>query len=452
MRGYTVKEYDKSNISQLVWPDNYDADYCRNFIVPMMEEGADKYVANVRPDVTVVKILHIIPEMSFEDDAKHSSPDEVVVPITVNIQEQYESYNCYTASPYHHYISYGLAEAEANPLHYTLKLLIRTIAAVIAFFFRFTNLEKVVIVNNWLVSTNLYSNFNSDQIEAITTFLCAKYPSHAIIYRSINEAITKDLYQRFSNLNFLPIPSRSIYTSDSRDPKLWRVRNVKQDIDLTNRTCVIGPITQGQELGEKKYEILQHKYLKELTTDQEGKISADHPIVLRIVELYNYLYLNKYPDLNVQFTPAFVADSLQNNILNVEAIRNISTNSIDGVVGFYRRVYYPYNEQEQEWEYDKKRTVQTCPIFGYDISFNVDSHPMYKILSVISALDGKNKDVIINQSSGAAQFKRFRGCKGCIEYSCIYESHLPIMRRVPWRILYLASEYIAKPIVKYYKL
>jgi hypothetical protein len=234
MRHYTVKEYDSSTVKDLKWPDTDDARYCRKFVDPMFAQGISPYIGNVDDKITRLKLLHIIPAESFEEDQDEVSisPDEIVLPITVNIKEDYERYNCFTASPYHHFITYGRDELYLNPIHPIIKFIMELILTFFSFFFKLTHLERVIIVNNWMLSTNLSTNLNPDQIEAITTYLCAKYPSHTIIFRSINDSITNDLLLRFYKTNYLRIPSRMVYVIDSRDEKAWKVRSMQQDLKV----------------------------------------------------------------------------------------------------------------------------------------------------------------------------------------------------------------------------
>ncbi len=46
--------------------------------------------------------------------------------------------------------------------------------------------RDTVHVNNWLLSTNLYPALSEAQIRAITTHLIARFPTHAIAWRSVN--------------------------------------------------------------------------------------------------------------------------------------------------------------------------------------------------------------------------------------------------------------------------
>jgi hypothetical protein len=229
---YTVKEYDATNIKNLVWPKTIAASYVRAYVEPIFEDGINPNIGNVSDKVTRLKLLHIIPEDYFQENDHSEAPDELVLPMTINVTEDYENYNCFTVSPYHHFISYGRDELQHNPIHPIIKLIMRLILAIFSLFFRVTSMEKILIVNNWMLSTNLTTNLNTNQIEAITTFLCGKYPAHAIIFRSINDSITKDLLERFKRVHYLTIASRMVYVIDARDKQAWKARSMRQDLKV----------------------------------------------------------------------------------------------------------------------------------------------------------------------------------------------------------------------------
>jgi hypothetical protein len=62
------------------------------------------------------------------------------------------------------------------------------------------------------------------------------------------------------------------------------------------------------------------------------------------------------------------------------------------------------------------------------------------------------KGWLLNDSSGAAEFKRLRGAVPEIEYRAVYVRHLPWRRRVGWATLAFLLRRIAVPIVRRYGL
>jgi len=58
---------------------------------------------------------------------------------------------------------------------------------------------------------------------------------------------------------------------------------------------------------------------------------------------------------------------------------------------------------------------------------------------------------LLNESSGAAQFKRNRGGFAAIEYSAVYDQHLPWYRRLCWTVLAVLLVAIGIPLMQKYK-
>ena len=136
------------NIHALRFPDTDDGDYARRYLIPLMTDGLQKYIRNVHnTQLMAVKV------------------GEAVVPVTVT---DFHPQNTYTVSPYSHYISYGgLEEVKhlGNPL---AEFLVKVALYPVARYFRFAELDKVVFVNNYLLSTNLYPSVNREQLSALS--------------------------------------------------------------------------------------------------------------------------------------------------------------------------------------------------------------------------------------------------------------------------------------------
>jgi len=157
--------------------------------------------------------------------------------------------------------------------------------------------------------------------------------------------------------------------------------------------------------------------------------------IKRLVELYNMLYLDKYSKLNVQFNEHFMQElAIDSNYLNIKALRN-KEGRIDAILGYFIR-----NE-----------TI-TTPVFGYDTTLSVKDYPLYRLLSIILVQEARKHKSLLNQSSGAGEFKRIRGSKNSFEYTAVYCSHLPLYQQFPFLFLKLLITSIAIPMIQQYKL
>ncbi len=130
----TVDWYSAERIHELEWPDDAYGRYAKRYVLPMLLEGVPSYIANVQTELLILTV------------------DGIPLPITINEADYTNSYVC---SPYTHYVSYAeeeLAMLQRPRLEKALSLLLRGIGWCL----RRIHFNRVVQINNWLVSTNLY--------------------------------------------------------------------------------------------------------------------------------------------------------------------------------------------------------------------------------------------------------------------------------------------------------
>uniref|UniRef100_A0ACD5GW16 GNAT family N-acetyltransferase n=1 Tax=Desertifilum tharense IPPAS B-1220 TaxID=1781255 RepID=A0ACD5GW16_9CYAN len=323
-----------------------------------MKGGATQFIDNVNSQLLALAI------------------DELVFPVTVNEREWQNSYVC---SPYSHYITYTKEELytlNTPLLEQVLKNLLNGMGVIL----QLGQINQVVIVNNWLLSTNLYPNLSKSQIATLTTYLQEQFPKHTVIFRSINTYLDDCLFTAFQDNGYHLIGSRQIYlyNPQNQSPVKSKMRwRLKQDFNLIEK--------QG-------YEVIQ---------SDEIPLSE----IPRLVELYNALYLEKYSKNNPQFNANLLELALKNKAPHLQALRKAG--KIDGVIGFY-----------------EMNGMMTTPILGYDTRLP-QSVGLYRMLSAQLTLEATRRGIILHQSSGAASFKRFRGFVGNIEYSAVFYQHLP---------------------------
>jgi hypothetical protein len=329
--------------------------------------------------------------------------DEHVIPITINEKEYANTYVC---SPYTHYISYAKEELILLESRFAERIL-RVILNGLGLLLKLSRINQVVHINNWLVSTNLYPTLTAAQIKKIINYIKLRFPQHAIVFRSINQTLNSNILEACTNLDCKKVLSRKIYFLSPSDPAYTNAKArwlVKRDYAL---------------LAKKGYRIVPAQDIKE----------SDLP---RILQLYNALYLDKYSYHNPQLTEAFLRLALEDNILQLYVLRN--DKQIDAVLGFFVR-----------------NGAMTTPLFGYDTSLPQELG-LYRMLSAVLLSIAEQKQILLHESSGAAQFKRNRGARGDIEYSVVYDRHLPLYRRWSWSFLEKILTKFGVPLLEKYKL
>ena len=373
--------YDATNITALDWPTTPDGDYARRYLLPFIQHGPQTYVANVHTDLQVLRV------------------GDTLLPVTPT---DYHPDNSYVCSPYNHYITYGqeeFRELKNPPVEAALRALFRPIG----WYFRRNLFDRVVYVNNWLLSTNLYPALSADVITAALNFLVTAFPDRAIVFRSVDSFRNSLLYETLLARGCRMIFSRNVYYQDVSQAWVRNKQQFKFDLKLYQRT---------------PYTVIPR---------------ADLPpeAVSRVVELYNALYLRKYSYYNPQFTEAFVRLALDHKLLTIKAFQR--EGRIDAVLGYFER-----------------QGVITPPLFGYDTDLP-QALGLYRLLSVRTSLDAIENNWLVHFSAGVGRFKRLRGGVPAVEYNAVYDAHLPPARRRPWSLLKWLLDRIAIPIIQKYE-
>jgi hypothetical protein len=362
----TIGLFNQSNLSVCRWPENHEGSYAKSLLSPLIERGTEQYIKNVKTELFALTL------------------GESVIPVTVNEKEYNNSYVC---SPYNYYISYALEALDQLAAGWKRKVLERLLNGL-GKILHTCDVNKVVIANNWLYSTNLYSStLGPDQLREIAEFLQHRFPDHAIIFRSVDPYTSSACHQTLSQLGFDYISNRQIYFIEPWKSSLFDSRLFKSDLKL---------------LHNSGYEII----------DSSDLASSDVP---RLLDLYNDLFIIKHSTINPQFTQSYVELMLNQRLMHFKALRK--EGKIDGVIGFIER-----------------NGMMFAPFFGYDRTVSKETG-LYRLLSTVLMLESNERKLLFHQSSGASTFKKIRKANAAIESLAVYHQHLSFKRRLPWTLL-----------------
>ncbi len=326
---------------------------------------------------------------------------KVTMPTTIN-EAEYE--NSYVCSPYTGCVLYPQSEVKklgSLPLRFFILALVRAIGPVL----RASHINRVVCINNWLLSTNLYDSFDVRTIPEMTRIIASRFPKHAICFRSLNEVTNRTLLRQVHSSGYLLAPSRQVYFFDGKSGDYLRKQNNRFDRKL---------------LGESEYRVIRH--------EQFAACDA-----VRIEQLYRLLYVDKYSEHNPQFTAEMIEECRRCNLLTMWGLRS-ADGRLDAVVGTFTR-----------------EGVMTAPVVGYDTALP-KRLGLYRILMSIVLQEAARLKLKLNLSSGASQFKRIRGGVPCIEYTAVYCQHLSFFQRMAWQSLALLTQKVGAPILQRYEL
>jgi hypothetical protein len=371
-----VKLYNANDMDSIEWSTKQDGEFIRRFFEPLIKKGTQATIKNIETSIYLLEI------------------DDLILPITIN---QKEFNNSFVASPYTHYISY--AKEELWELgNWRQEKFFTHILNIIGFILRKSNINKVVVVNNFLMSTNLYPHISNDQVKRLTAYLTSCFPQHTLLFRSINETLHHDMITGLKRIGYKGIMSRSIYLFDPKKILTRKQRKV---------------LNQDQKLIQKfGYQIRDIK-------DDEYSI---------IEVLYSQLYIVKYSKNNPQFTKDFFKNIVTNKLLHFKLVCKDS--EILGVIGCW-----------------VKNGVLTTPILGYLVNRDKE-YGLYRVLSYLITKEILAHHYLGHRSAGASKFKQKRGSIQEIEYTYFYQEHLPFKSKLAWSFFKWIMDFFVEPLAK----
>lgn len=137
-------------------------------------------------------------------------------PVSVNEASGIQN-NCYVVSPLAAFTDYAIEETHRinKPLiTWPIMLLIK----IFKTFLHSIQIDNIVQVNNWLLSTNIYpTDWKGEDTDIIVNLLRKKFPQSAIAFRSLNYATNRMLILKLKSANFEPVPTRQVYIFDGND-------------------------------------------------------------------------------------------------------------------------------------------------------------------------------------------------------------------------------------------
>lgn len=264
-----------------------------------------------------------------------------------------------------------------------------------------TGLDRAASINNWLLSTNLYPALEQVALPRLLDEAVARWPRHALWFRSLNACDTADWLAALREHGCLPVASRQVYLYDRLPALPARHRDLRRDLALLHKTP-----------------------LRHAANDDIG--DADYP---RIAELYAQLYIGKYSRANPVYGAAFMRAWRRAGLLEFEGFRDID-GRLSTVVGLYRQA-----------------NTATAPIVGYDTG-QPGKAGLYRLATACAYRRCMSRGCRLNFSAGAAGFKRLRGGQPAIEYSMVFARHLPAHTRTALRALSLATCRVGAPLLR----
>jgi len=319
-------------------------------------KDASTFVSNANVKISSIKI------------AEH------LMPITVTAPGPTQTWTVSLRSAYGPYALTEIDHAPFPAARPILKALVKSMDWALTH----SGLDNLVCVNNWLLSTNLYPDWDGTGLEKATMDLVAYYSESFLAFRSLNSAHHSSLLKKFLACGWVLLPSRRVWVVEPDTPY---TRDRANDDRLLAKTSMIK--AEGHEFDDTDWS--------------------------RAADLYAQLYLDKYSGLNPVFAPHFLKWSQNVGLMDIRGLRNDSgvLLSIVGTISEGR--------------------VMATPLIGYDMSAP-QKLGLYRMSTAMAFEVMTERNLCFNLSAGVGGFKRNRGANPIIEYTALYHRHLS-----PWR-------------------
>ena len=363
-------------------------EFARNQIV-------QQYVAAFAKDGPKPFIENLETKVSEHRWGKH------IVPMTIN---DGISGSAFTCSPRVAYIEYTKEELARFPNRFLVPAL-HLLVSIVGLLLRRSNVDRIVHINNWMMSTNLPVDLDPSLTLAQTHELTHMFPQHILAIRSLTRQHSPKLMDALEAAGWIMLPSRQVFL----------VRNVVKD-SLPRRDA---------RNDEKLWQLG--------TFDYEEPTELTDADAQRIAELYELLYLEKYSRINPVYTPRFIKLTHSTGMIRYLVLRD-RDGQIQGFGGMHLNGRHG-----------------TMPLIGYNTHLD-RSLGLYRLVCHAGSLYAACHGLEFNMSSGAAQYKMTRGARPEMEFTAFYIRHLPLHRRAPFSVLRLIGNKVAIPLLRRYRL
>lgn len=376
-----MKLFDPLTAGVADWPDG--SQRLRAYVEAFARQGAAALIANLRTRVLVLRV------------------GKQTFPVTVNDAEYGDTYVC---SPHTAYSLYAKEELRLIR-NAAARAILGAVSDAAGALLKAARVNRMVQVNNWMLSTNLFPACCDLPFEEMTQLLVTQFPAHFICFRSLNPWTNEATMRQLRRARYKLVASRQVYGYERLAETWGRTSNCREDRRLLART---------------PYRVVASHEI----------VDTDFP---RMAELYRLLYLEKYPRYNPAFTAEYLRLCHRSGVMRFLGLR-ASDGILAGILGLFI-----------------VDGVITAPIVGYDTAVDRKAG-LYRLLMTLIFEHAHQTGERINLSSGAAHFKRLRGGRGIIEYSAVYDRHLSMGRRAVLNTLAAITNGLGVPLMRQLKL
>jgi len=364
----SIEILDADSIDRLPLTAGGSLDPASRYIASFVRNGPPSYVDNANVQMRALMI------------------DRKVLPLVISERVDGNSNVC---SAYAHYFEYALQELAKRYRRALFGL--KPLRSLLGTVLRSGSIDRIVFVNNWLLTTNPSHGLSAAQIAALTAYLRQRYPDSAIVFRSVNPLADRVGLDALRTNRYRLIPSRRVYMLDTGSQRYLERSNTRDDL---------------RRLRQTSYSIVSCP-------------ESLAPHASRIASLYRELYLGKYSLLNPQFNTDFISLTLNERFFTYRAL--IEDCRVDAFISYFER-----------------DGVMTGSLLGYDRQ-RPRNLGLYRLAFALMIAEAAKRKSLLNISAGGGDFKMLRGAVRVQECDAVYDRHLPARRRLLWAGIQMAA-------------
>ena len=354
----------------------------------------------------------------------------------------------YVVSLMSHYVGYGVDEIGMHIANPVARVVLQAIVLMLGGLFWLAGVDRAALVNNYLLSTNLYptedlEGMEEQFVEQSTAALTNAYPSHAVVFRSVEKRGNAALVRALERSGYTFVFARQInYVLPTEDGMWSRHRDLKRDLKVLRQLVGLDmeafaqvPASVGLDGVCASRSARDTPYECAVLGPQDASAAAGKVVTRtleRVVQLYRMVYYDKYSPHNPQPTVQYLRHLVEHGLMDIVVFRKAGG---------------------EPWEIDGFNSLQVTgstmctPMMGYDTAQGANAG-VYRALSVLALLEARRRGLSFNWSGGVSGFKRNRGATTLVEYNAAYVGHLSLWRRVPWHVMRIVTERVVLPILR----